>query len=61
MAVQVDADKDRVLRPTAAVLAAEKAAKDLELFPVHGFRMDELMKDKRFRVRQCCLLPMKDP
>ncbi|GAQ82074.1 hypothetical protein KFL_000990240 [Klebsormidium nitens] len=50
VAVQVEADKARVLQPTAAMLAAEAAAKESELFPVHGFTTEELMRDKRFRL-----------
>lgn len=49
--VNVENDPSRHLRPTQAHAGDYDASVRDDMFPVHGFTTDHLMKDKRFKVQ----------
>jgi len=49
--VNVKDDPTRHLNPTVATQSEHDVSKTAQMFPVHGFTTDHLMKDRRFKVQ----------
>lgn len=51
VAVEVDADPERAMGPTASTLAEAPDPDGQAFIPLHGFTVKDLRRDQRFRVR----------
>ena len=51
VAVEVEADPERAMGPTASTLAEAPDPEGQAFQPLHGFTVKDLRRDQRFRVR----------
>ena len=47
MLIVFDSDPERIFKETASFSSSKQAREEKVLFPVHGYTLDKLMRDKR--------------